>query len=105
MTHTKGPWSTDCIGMYIYGKSIGGCQMIESQFPVAQTRGWGHLGYLGDDKAVEIQKANANLIAAAPELLEALENAKSMYPNGTDCEIWKSIIKQTESAIAKARGQ
>ncbi|KKM82687.1 hypothetical protein LCGC14_1317040 [marine sediment metagenome] len=55
--HTKGKLKTD--GSYIFGNSIGGCQMEKEDFPIAQIRGWGHLQYLGEDKAIEIQEANA----------------------------------------------
>lgn len=45
-------------------------------------------------------KFNANLIAAAPELLEALESLLPMWSSGID-EPW---VKKARQAIAKARG-
>lgn len=51
------------------------------QMHVADVRGWGHLTGQGggcafdEDKAIAIQTANANLIAAAPDLLDALHVA------------------------------
>lgn len=47
---------------------------------ICDLRGWGHLTGIGgmnlpEDKAAEIQDANARLIAAAPDLLAACETA------------------------------
>lgn len=47
----------------------------------------------------EEQEANAKLIAAAPELLEALKLAVSNQPKDDSCEAWVSDAK---AAIAKA---
>lgn len=44
--------------------------------------------------------ANARLIAAAPELLEALESLLPIWSSGID-EPW---VKKARQAIAKARG-
>lgn len=67
--YTPGPWTNKC-GI-VFGRSIGGVQMKESDFMVAQIRGWGHLQYHGENEADVIQEANAQLIAAAPDLLAA----------------------------------
>lgn len=50
------------------------------------------------------QKANANIISAAPKLLEALERVKELSDAG---KIFLGAIRQQEvnSAIAKAKGQ
>ena len=69
---TKGPWAADDFANYIY--------IFEANEPnmmIAQIRGWGYLtgkGGLGlsDGEAYEIQKANARLIAAAPEMYEMI---------------------------------
>jgi predicted DNA-binding protein (MmcQ/YjbR family) len=70
--------------------------------PVAVVRVEG-LG-LGPSKAV--RKANANLIAAAPDLLEALEQArawidKASYMNRAE---WQSVRDAAQVAITKATG-
>ena len=70
---TKGPWAADDFANYIY--------IFEANEPnmmIAQIRGWGYLtgkGGLGlsDGEAYEIQKANARLIATAPEMYELLD--------------------------------
>lgn len=53
------------------------------------------------------QKSNAHLIAAAPELLEALQNAKFILTLGTrvDYADWRNAIQQCDEAIAKALGE
>lgn len=53
------------------------------------------------------QEANAALIAAAPELLQALEamlNADRAYEYGGYTESELAAINQARAAIAKARG-
>lgn len=51
------------------------------------------------------KEANARLIAAAPELLEALEAMVEMYgPRGSNI-IWDGPIPLAQEAINKARGQ
>jgi hypothetical protein len=69
MTHTPGPWTVDKVqaGSYVWA----------GEMMVAGIRGWGHLtgkGAMGlpESEAVMIQVANSHLIAAAPDLLEAL---------------------------------
>lgn len=73
--HTPGPWRTGYRSLHVVtdNAKIGGDAII---FDV---RGWGYLtgnghGALGLDpkEAVQIQKANARLAAAAPDMLEAL---------------------------------
>lgn len=56
------------------------------------------------DKDDEVE-ANARLIAAAPELLEALQNAKSVM---MDADIWNEYgdtAQIIDAAIAKAKGE
>jgi hypothetical protein len=57
--------------------------------------------------SLEIAKANASLIASAPELLEALKNLISFHENSTfitDCPE-KMAVNLSEQAIAKAEGE
>lgn len=99
--HTPGPWSVGYRALNVQAPSEKG-----GTFPVCDIRGWGYLtgnghGALGlpADEAVAIQEANARLIAAAPELLEALKDAKfALYGNG-----WAN--PKMEAAIAKAEGR
>lgn len=107
--HTPGPWFVGYNGLDV------GCinAKIGGHAKLFDIRGWGYLtggghGALGlsNDDAVRIQSANANLIAAAPDLLEALyrlmrecemEGLESRA--GFDC--W---IGNARAAIAKANG-
>ena len=79
--HTPGPWEADGEG-YIFGP---GTSMI------AETRGW------GDDSINEV--ANARLIAAAPDLLEACKLALNAFEKN-HCIDWNDLSR----AIAKAEG-
>lgn len=75
------------------------------------------LGAKGEDvalvKALKEAKANAHLIAAAPELLVALieiEDEMSAYgelyePGGKSDKEWRRRIDQARAAIAKAKGK
>lgn len=52
-------------------------------------------------------EANARLIAAAPELLAALESAQAWIARAgyTDRDKWQSVQEQARAAIAKAKGK
>ncbi len=63
--HTPLPWTEDQDGHYIWAESIGSCNLEMTKHMVAEIRGWGHLRYLGEDIAVDIQKANQELIVRA----------------------------------------
>lgn len=101
---TPGPWRADDRGQYIWAEPE------QSAFMVAQTRGWGHLTGHGAnalglpfEEAVAIQEANANLIAAAPELLAALE--KALRDSGCDGDLCtRQWHEDARAAIAKATG-
>lgn len=114
--HTPGPWEfkldsahTD---MSIWAESVGGVRMEKNRHKIADIRGWGHLSYL--QNAEEIQDSNGRLIAAAPELLEALESAKQFIeavmgfsdgdlPYHVD-ESASEVLRLAQSAIDKAKG-
>jgi len=94
--YTKGPWTVN--------KEFGMQGMIEAdQHPVAATCGYA---------SPKGREANANLIAAAPELFEALVNITDRYialVSSGDCGFWDEededqVIKAKE-AIAKAKGE
>lgn len=116
--HTKGPWS---IPHFADENSSCACSYI---FSDAQ-RGFGAIATIefgGENENYETAKANANLIAAAPDLLEALEDllchaeyleefiesergrgrsAESLYEAG---EMDDRMIG-AKKAIAKSRGE
>lgn len=73
-THTSGPWEASCIG---YGSNI------------KPDIAW--IGY-GTSYPKEVHKANARLIAAAPELLHALQLVMT----------WNGIYDQSVASAPKA---
>lgn len=92
--HTPGPWKVDT--------------QIESPchcIVVAPTSSrW--IASIGDRPLGEEGQSNARLIAAAPELLEALEACERRLRrvnNSFGHEEWKEV-KQAQSALKKARG-
>ena len=93
--HTPGPWIVDgdasvrvAGGHVVYAVAGNGC-LIATLDSANSSR----------------QTANARLIAAAPDLLEALEHMSQCRPCGEDpwedCEGGRKAL----AAIAKARGQ
>lgn len=86
--HTLGPWRI--------GKAYGA---VVSDHPVTLMRGSDDVeAYGGHMVAESVAKNNLALVAAAPELLEALIDA---VENPTDDAYW---IAQARAAIAKATG-
>jgi hypothetical protein len=88
MSYTKGPWSyaisgdTNYARIYLHG--FGRMDPIHGGDSLS--------GYCGD--------ANARLIAAAPDLLEALEEIMSWQTMAP-----KESIEKASAAIAKTRGE
>lgn len=63
-----GKWIADDAGEYVFTQTPEGLEMV------AQMRGWSYLTkHLTPDEAIKVQKANARLIAAAPEMHELLK--------------------------------
>jgi len=97
MEHTKGPWT--------FGKPKGEEDLVgyvmtpDKKFLIADT----YVDYIrGQGLDQEEQTANANLIAAAPELLEALEyllNDMQLNDVPTNC------VQKAQQAINKAKGE
>lgn len=110
--HIPGPWHVagGTLKIFSEAKIAGGIQMQPVEINVADVRGWGALQYRKDGH--DIMKANARLIAAAPDMLEALRLAKAyidrpiteMNPAGTDKRGWADASIAVDSAIAKATG-
>lgn len=97
--HTPGPWAVGWRALEVTA--------ADGQMKICDVRGWGYLTGKGSlsldyDRAVAIQTANASLIAAAPDMLEALEKA---LPWLTICDDRRSdaALRMCEAAIAKAR--
>lgn len=104
--HTPGPWEL----RNEYGMQ-GLIYPVGLEYPVASTTGY----YLADGQRLP----NARLIAAAPELLEALEETRNdlavlrgdITDAAKECSRWDGVpeiidawIRRNDAAIAKARG-
>ena len=94
--HTPGPWIT------FQPRGDG-------SVPV-RTDGLGLTICYVHDGAICDALVNARLIAAAPELLDALRDARSMLAtveviDGEDDDPWSKAIARMDAAIAKAEGR
>ena len=93
--HTLGPWKHDEVNRFYWKVSVakkGGAYVICEVGPIeGQT------------------EANARLIAAAPEMLEALQMAlddsEVMNPDGSARPISNYVFERMRAAIAKATGE
>jgi hypothetical protein len=83
---TSGPWYSVSSDVY---KDIG-----DTRFLIAQGEGWG-------DETVP----NAKLIAAAPELYDALEDILLNYKENKGKGLGIGPIMKAKAALAKARGE
>lgn len=95
--HTQGPWKVGAITSKGNNIQIR-AQKLNTEFEIcpAVLGGWG--------TSVEENKYNAHLIAAAPDLLAALEQAiTSMQDSGYSND--HVSVKSARAAIAKAKGQ
>lgn len=92
---TPGPWVADKTSRAIGPISRDDDQSYGILIPVA---------WVEFETEVEIQASNQNLIAAAPELLEALQFINNAINHGTQMDIVKGQ-EMAESAINKALGE
>jgi hypothetical protein len=96
---TKGPWTVHKNGRVVLA---GGIRIYQSTGP-------------GGAQSVQVQqrldaelRANANLLAAAPELHEALECLLEwgQEPVREPCKQgWNKAVEKAEAALKKARGE
>lgn len=107
MSHTKGPWRVSREGTLV----MGGENEPGERILIARA----HYGARPDPSG-EQAEANARLIAAAPELLQALERLTRAVQDVAGPEpsesrygsLWAELraeAKEAEAAIAKARGE
>lgn len=97
--HTRGPWRVSDENPKI---------VIEDRLPfyregriVAKVSGYPDSGFFfSDEEAAD----HARLIAAAPELLNALDLVKS-HLGEPGCAIWRHVHSVIDAALAKARGE
>jgi hypothetical protein len=110
--HTPGPWQA--------GEPFESFPGAELRFHISQAEGAPYTQHYSDvanllaetipGEKLDIQRANANLIAAAPELLEALQDLADDIADRFDMDSpstnpgIKHCIEAARAAIAKARG-
>lgn len=100
MSHTPGPWKVKS-DYNVFG--VGGRLVANSG---------GHSGSVRPEEIHEENKANARLIAAAPELLEAAKRAQELISSAIDLEYVSGkpgdpaavIWRELDAAITKAEG-
>jgi hypothetical protein len=84
-THTPGPWTLSDDG-FVYDES--GERVADPHVAMQD---------------IDEREANAHLIAAAPDLLAALEHCASLASSG--CHLQQSDLALIQSAIARAKGE
>jgi hypothetical protein len=96
--HTKGPWNTF---EYQCRSVIGVARQGDDSFTICEVN-----PDLESEQGYQIAEANARLIAAAPDLLEACRLAVDAYAQGPDPRAVRfamdSAIDYIRTAIAKA---
>lgn len=107
LKHTPGPWFAEDDDWTDGEDALITCESREGMVSVAKVEGGGsESGY--DSDFSEEQMANAKLIAAAPELLEALQDAlyrlDVLISNGQEVYLDVLARDKSKSAIAKATG-
>lgn len=105
MAYTQGPWSLDDVTCDSYGENdvIG---FWVRGYPGNKSLDGMVVASVVSDCLEENVESNARLIAAAPELLEALELCFAMakiFHRDTD-DVWAAAKVKIEHAIAKAKG-
>lgn len=112
MSHTPGPWQI--------APHSDAAEVLEIVSEYRESRGMKSAHWIaecdlqetkdGHDIDYETNAANAHLIAAAPELLDALKAALEWLPDPrphrlTDPDGLEAVIRQCEAAIKKAEGR
>jgi hypothetical protein len=98
MKHTKGPWIVSDERESYLGPESGSFEVSGPSGIICVT----------DESYAPEAEANAHLIAAAPELLEALLQAQGYvgeYCEHHDCRVSTELYAKIDTLIAKARGE
>jgi len=96
---TKGPWLID-YSSGDYAAIIDHRELTSDQRDIAYING--EVGDADGFADAAVARANARLIAAAPDLYEAIEDIIAHYYNGGDGYV---VMQQAKAALAKARGE
>jgi len=104
--HTPGPWKVGYRALDIWAPSEKG-----GEAKIFDVRGWGYLTGKGDgalglteDQAIAIQTANANIAAAAPDLLAAYKAALARA-EAAEAEVKRLEALELARANANARAE
>ena len=99
---TKGKWVIDAKNKFIDGAAITS-ECRNGMVEICKVESAYFDGNLDNDFEVE-QKANAHLIAAAPEMYAMLEDYVSFSERG-DAEGFNQMLYVVKDLLAKARGE
>ena len=107
LNHTPGPWVAKIYDSLAEAKKEGGFEWaLPSSFSGKVGEVWLQTpcgGITGLPGMIEVSAANARLIAAAPEMLQALERFVNEVPSQGDLGLIE-VKNQARAAIAKATG-
>lgn len=95
---TPGPWQAEFNGRDSFIISKSGFLIATAHSPSKMTSGTN----LTSEAKERKREANARLLAAAPELLDALKIAQPYMPKGEKFKKFRFIVR---AAIAKAEGE
>lgn len=101
--HTPGPWLLTTSGSEVEGVNVTFHIRSDERVSIASGQSQEHLPDSGIHEEECI--ANANLIAAAPDLLAALEEAIDMIDIDSNISISSPMAIRWKEAVAKARGE
>lgn len=94
MKHTPGPWPLDYWTVRRDPSHFGSASNVTSNFEKLSAS-------VGGNTGLREQEANARLIAAAPDMFEALANLENDDGKAMPPSAWKLV----QDALAKARGE
>jgi ketosteroid isomerase-like protein len=99
--HTPGPWRNEggISATWEDGEEVQVCALFTTKWTYTEPD-----AHAKNDRMRRESEANARLIAAAPELLEALEAVMSGQIGGTP-DLDAERFQKARAAIAKARGE
>lgn len=90
---TPGPWAVSATDDFLVVK---GRQKIAATFPITEAN---------PEASDDIERANAHLISAAPDLLEALKDCLACWPHDFNSHGEELAEAKARAAIAKAEGK
>lgn len=103
--HTPRPWKVDRGRDSVSMKTTEeeSYTLVASVYPCQQKDSQGNYCYLGNDESV--REANCHLIAAAPDMLEALEALLNQSGKVYSGQLKAEAIDMAFDAIKKAKGE